>query len=313
MKNIEKRPEPCFVSAVATPLDAKERLNHDEFTRHLNEQWADDIYGVLVGGTMGAMQLLSDRTYEELVEAAAFSEPAGRMWIGAGDSSLARSKDRMALVNRYRVDGVVVLCPYVFEFSQSEIIEYFLELADFSVHPLYLYDLPLLTRTPLETDAVLRLSQHPNILGMKAAGQLSEIRELLRVVPENFHLFVAQAPRVVELLREGINHHVDGVFSLAPSWMREIDRAVRQDDWVRAAEYQARLSRLLEVILKYPVFSAFSCIMQARGFSANFAPKPFRSLTPKEREELLLDPVVVELVNLEQEKREAVISGRPSM
>jgi dihydrodipicolinate synthase/N-acetylneuraminate lyase len=54
-------------TAIGTPLDEDDNLCVDGLRRHLEEQASAGIQGVLVGGTMGVMPLLTSRTYGQLV------------------------------------------------------------------------------------------------------------------------------------------------------------------------------------------------------------------------------------------------------
>ena len=136
-----------LISAIGTPLTSDEELHIDGLYKHLEEQFAADIDGVLVAGTMGLMQLLADKTYNDLiVHSAKWWKAKGELLVGVGDASYARTVERIRLVNEVPVDGVVVLSPYFVPFSQAELLEYFRSLANASRAPLFLYDLPQRTR-----------------------------------------------------------------------------------------------------------------------------------------------------------------------
>ncbi len=253
--------------------------------------------GVLVGGTMGAMQMLTDATYRSLVDhCIEFSRGRGEVMVGVGDTGQSRTLERIQFLNERKVDAVVVLTPYFFRFSQAELIAYFKSLADRSRNPVFLYDLPVLTKTGLELDTVRELATHPKIGGIKCSGDSSLTRQLIDSVPSDFRVVVAQAHLVDLLLRHGIREHLDGVFSLAPSWVKAIKTAAEAEDWVAAAAAQKRLSALLAVLHKYGVFPTFTLLANAREIPGNFMPAPFASLTEAQIAQVLDEPVVRELL-----------------
>ena len=49
-----------FINAICTPLTEDESVHSEGLAAHLADQWEHGIEGVLVGGTMGMMQLLRD-------------------------------------------------------------------------------------------------------------------------------------------------------------------------------------------------------------------------------------------------------------
>ena len=72
----------CICSAILTPLDDRERLHVDGLQEHLRDQAEAGIDAVLVGGTMGLMQLLTEKTYADLVRAACDSWSSRRDFRG---------------------------------------------------------------------------------------------------------------------------------------------------------------------------------------------------------------------------------------
>lgn len=285
------------INAVGTPLNQDESLCADGFAAHLNDQWQAGAHGVLVCGTMGLMQLLTEQTYRQVVAASArHCQGEREVMVGVGDAGFARTRERIRYVNDHAVSGVVVLSPYLVKFSQPELIEYFSALADASRHPLFLYDLPILTGTKLELDTVLKLARHPNIHGIKCSSALDWTQSLLKAASAGFRVIVAQADHVDALARQGVTEHLDGVFSIAPHWVTEILNAAAAGDWDAAAAAQRRMSALLKVVKQYGVFQSMTVLLNARGIPGNFAPAPMRRLTEAERDALMAEEIVDELL-----------------
>jgi 4-hydroxy-tetrahydrodipicolinate synthase len=301
-----------FISAIGTPLDGVESLHGEGLQCHLNDQWSAGIDGVLVGGTMGLMQLLTEKTYLNLVERSVeLCAGRGEIMIGVGDAALARTLERVRLLNRWKVAGVVVLCPYLWKFTQHELIRYFSALGDASRNPVYLYDLPVLTGTKLELETVLTLTNHPNIRGIKCSCDFAWTRQLIDLAPSDFEIIVAQADLIDVLLQQGVRRQLDGVFAVAPMWIREIRSAGESRDWSRAAAYQQRMSALLRVMKRYGVFQAFTTIVNARGIPGNFAPAPLQPLQEEQREALLHESIVQELLDAKTVIQPRLVAATP--
>ncbi len=219
--------------------------------------------------------------------------------VGVGDTSLARTRERIELLNRYPVDGVVVVTPYLIKFSPEELVGYYRALADSSRHPLYLYDLPTLTGVKLDFETVERVAQHPNIVGIKASCEAAWTKELIRRMGDRFRIIIAQPTMVDALLREGICEHLDGMFAVAPVWTMSLVRAAESSDWDLAGAYQRRLTRLLELIRPGGVFPAVTAIFSARGIPGKCSPAPMTpQLDADARRKLLDEPIVQELLGL---------------
>jgi dihydrodipicolinate synthase/N-acetylneuraminate lyase len=287
-----------FISALCTPQTEQEALHRDGLHAHLDDQWRHGIDGLLVAGSMGMMQLLTDTTYRDLVsKAVSFTRGRGEVLVGVGDTSFARTLARIRAVEEFAIDGGVVLTPYFFPFRQDELLDYYTALADQSRKPLFLYDLPQLTGSKVELATVLRLAEHPNILGIKCSDRFDWTRQLLDLAPAGFRVIVAQPFLVDTLLRAGVREHLDGIYAVAPHWVEGIRRAADAGDWEAAGQKQRDLSALLRALRdRYPLFPAVAALLGARGIPGNVAPRPFRPLTGEERERLLAEPIVKQLL-----------------
>jgi 4-hydroxy-tetrahydrodipicolinate synthase len=284
-------------SATLTPLCDDDSLHIEGLEAHLEDQWQAGINGLLVAGTMGLMQLQTDRTYAQLIEhSLRISRGRGEILVGVGDTSLGRTLVRIELLNRYPAQGAVVVTPYLIKFKPEELVAYYRALADASRHPLYLYDLPILTGVKLDFDTVERVADHPNIFGIKASCEAEWTKELIRRMGDRFRIIIAQPTIVDKLLREGIYEHLDGMFAVAPQWAMALVRAAESGDWELAAAYQQRICRLLDLIRPMGVFPAVTAIMNARGIAGKSSPAPMRQLGADARAELLQEPIVQELL-----------------
>jgi 4-hydroxy-tetrahydrodipicolinate synthase len=289
---------PRFITALGTPLMEDDQLHLQGLRAHLDDQMAGGISSFLIAGSMGLMQLLSDRAYEQLARESV-KHCAGRceVLIGAGDTSYARTADRIALLNELKIDGVVVLPPYFLSPSQAELADYYRALAEISRAPIFLYDLPQRTRCKIEQQTVLELSRHPNIRGVKISDETALARQLFDAVEDkSFRVIIAQPDLLDVLLRHGMPEHLDGMFAMAPRWTTEIGRHAAAGRWDQAGQNQRRLIALKGCLIKYGVFPAFTAIMNARRIPGKFAPRPFRVLSDSRREELLAEPIVKELL-----------------
>jgi dihydrodipicolinate synthase/N-acetylneuraminate lyase len=150
----------------------------------------------------------------------------------------------------------------------------------------------------LDVATVVELSTHPNIAGIKCSGDLNDALELIACVDAGFRVIVAQADQVDVLCEQGVVHHLDGVFSLAPEWTMEIARASAGGDWIAAAEAQRRVSGILRLLREYGVFPSYNELMHARGIPGLFAPRPFQLLNDAQRRSLLSQPLADALARL---------------
>ncbi len=288
----------CICSAILTPLDDRERLHVDGLQEHLRDQAEAGIDAVLVGGTMGLMQLLTEKTYADLVRAACDSWTSGEIFVGVGDTSLARTLQRIHIVNEFKVDGVLALAPFFVQFSQEELCDYYRALADQSKWPLYLYDIPARTGTSLAVDTVVQMAAHPNIAGIKCSGPITQTRELIDALgTTNFRVMVGCPTMLDHLLRVGIAQHIDGLYALAPRVACAVARSAEAENWSEAAKHTQAIGNLLSTLQKYGVFPAAQEILRAKGNRACFVPRPYRPLSDERTSQLLAEAAIQAILN----------------
>ncbi len=288
-----------LMTAICTPLEIDYSLDLEALEAHIEDQWQHGISGLLVAGTMGLMQLQSDKVYRDLVEhSVGISHGRGEIMVGVGDTSFARTRDRIQFAEQFAIDGVVALPPYLVKFSQEELVEYFRALADIAEKPLYLYDLPGLVGTRLAIQTIEILAKHPNIRGIKCSGAWEETRQLIDRAYSDFRVIPAQPHLVDHLVRVGISANLDGIFGIAPDLSVAIVRSAEAGNWSRAAELQQLLSKLLNLLRdKYTIYGGCEAILNARGIRCRLVPAPMQQLNEKQRNRLLEEPLVQRLLS----------------
>ena len=286
-----------FITAIGTPLTEEEELQEQGLEIQLADQWSAGINGILVAGSMGAMQLLMDQTYRRLVERSVeLSKGQGEVLVGAGDASFARTRDRILFLNQFKIDGVAVLAPFFWKFGQDELIEYFQSLAKVSKAPVYLYDLPAVTGTKLSMETILKLAEHPNIHGAKLTCEIAFVRSLADRVGESFRIIIANPYLVDMLLHSGLYNQLDGMWAMGPRWTVRIGTCAAQGDWKGAAESQRKMIELKDVVIGKYGFGGVTTVMNARGIPGCFAPRPMSNLSPQRSRQLLDEPIIQQLI-----------------
>ncbi len=274
-----------FITAVGTPLDGEGRLIEKSFRKHLNDQIKNGIDGLLVMGTMGMMPCLSSATYIRCAEIATGKiGKKAKIMIGVGDNSIERTIERIGSIRHLKIDAVVVTTPYFFTSSQKDLFYYFTEVAERSPFPVYLYDLPQRTKVKIELETVLRLSQHKNIKGIKCSDGPAWTRTLFdKFLGKDFEVISAHYDLIDIFLRYGIRMHLDGFFSIMPSWLKEIKVAFSKNDFEEITRIQKKMTWLRNEFIKIGVFPAFTEAMNLLGFEGKFHPSHSAPLDESDR------------------------------
>jgi 4-hydroxy-tetrahydrodipicolinate synthase len=102
------------------------------------------------------------------------------------------------------VDAILSVCPYYNKPTQEGIIAHFTAIADASPVPVLLYNVPGRTVINMKAETILKLAEHPNIIGIKdAGGSIEQSMELAAHAPKDFILLSGDDNLVTTMISVG--------------------------------------------------------------------------------------------------------------
>ena len=265
------------VTALGTPLDDKGDLHEEGMRKQVEMQLGCGVHGFLVLGSMGAMQLQKDETFQQalavVVDAAEGKVP---VIVGCGDSSSDRTLRRIRWAEQHPVNGVALVPPFVFQYTDAELQTYFTELAASTNLPVYLYDNPAVTKHSLDPELIFELSKIPNIVGLKESGSLSTLRSCAERFADSSHFRVLSGKTTFldVSLYFGVDGLIDGLFALAPELGLKIWESFQEGDFSGMRATQRKYNRLAEALLSEAPFASFTEAMNLRGIPGSFVVRP---------------------------------------
>ena len=166
------------------------------------------IDGFILAATSGEGMLLASEELELLVATVRSELAAMRRFIpiclglaGAGTGKMQEMLDETAA---WPIDGYLISSPYYSRPSQRGLLQHFTVLADHASWPIALYNIPYRVSVNLETETLLELARHPNIVGMKDCGaNRAQSVELLRRRPAGFRILTGEDALYFEALSDG--------------------------------------------------------------------------------------------------------------
>jgi 4-hydroxy-tetrahydrodipicolinate synthase len=88
---------------------------------------------------------------------------------GAGNNDTRHTVEIVRAAEKAGAHGLLVVTPYYNKPPQAGLVKHFTAAADASDLPVMVYDIPARTGTPIETETLVRLAEHPRILAVKDA------------------------------------------------------------------------------------------------------------------------------------------------
>ncbi len=178
-----RRPFGRLLTAMVTPFHPDGSLDIEGAVRlatYLVDEQGND--SLVVSGTTGESPTTTDAEKETLLRAVV--EAVGdraRIVAGVGTYDTHHSVELARAAEKAGAHGLLTVTPYYNRPPQAGLIRHFTTIADATGLPVMLYDSPVRTGTPIETETLLRLAEHERIVAVKdAKGDIAETSLLTR-------------------------------------------------------------------------------------------------------------------------------------
>lgn len=193
------------LTAMVTPFTADGQVDYakaGELALYLMKNGSD---GVVVAGTTGESPTL---TREEKVKLfRAVKEKVGNQGAviaGTGSNDTAGTVELTRRAAETGVDGAMLVVPYYNKPTQEGLYRHFTAVAEQTDLPILLYNVPGRTSCNLLPATVARLAKIHNIVAIKeASGNLDQVGEIIRLVPETFAVYSGDDSLTLPILSVG--------------------------------------------------------------------------------------------------------------
>ena len=171
-----------LLTAMITPMTSDGVVDYDGAAR-LAAYLVDDMRneGLVVNGTTGEAPTTTDEEKSRLIKAVleAVGDRA-TVVAGVGTNITAHTVELARQAERAGAHGLLVVTPYYSKPAKDALAAHFTAIADATGLSSVIYDIPSRTGTAVATDTLVRLAEHPRIVGVKdAKGDLAGTSQVL--------------------------------------------------------------------------------------------------------------------------------------
>ena len=170
-----------LITAMVTPFQENGEVDYPK-ARSLALALLDSgSDGLVVSGTTGESPTLTkDEKVRLFREVKAAVGGRGSVIAGSGSNSTAESIELTKVAEDAGVDAALLVVPYYNKPTQEGLYRHFKAIAEATRLPCILYNVPSRTITNLAPETAIRLSQIPNIIGIKeASGNIDQIGAII--------------------------------------------------------------------------------------------------------------------------------------
>ena len=205
--------------------------------------------GLVVNGTTGESPTTTDAEKIDLVRAVV--EAVGHrahIIAGAGSNNTAHSVESARAAAKAGANGLLVVTPYYNKPPQEGVLAHFTAVADATDLPVMVYDIPGRTGTPIHTQTLLRMAEHPRIVAVKdAKGDLFAASEVMSQT--DLLWFSGDDALNLAHLTQGAVGMVSVVGHVAGLQYAEMVAAVGQGNLARAIEIHRQLIPAVNAVM----------------------------------------------------------------
>jgi len=263
-----------FYTALGTPVNENGDIVEASLRREIEAQIDAGASGLLLLGSMGIEESIKLSAWAEAARIAA-DAVNGRvaLFVGAMDNSVWRVRERLDLLKGLKIDGVVLTTPFYSVAGPEDLFRFFSMASDATEHPLFLYDLPGVTKVKITLPLVDRLIKAGKVKGIKT-GDIVLARQLHFAHPD-FEVLYSNIDSFDVAMSFGINKVLDGMFSCTPKNAKGFVDAYFANDMATASKYLNNILTFRDDMLGYPPVSLiciFSMAMNLLGYEGIFCP-----------------------------------------
>jgi len=240
-----------IVVPMVTPVTVDGKLDEPGTRRVIDHLIDGGVNGIFVLGTTGEAASISPRLGLQLVGLTV--EQVGdraTTYAGIGGNCLDDSMEAAEAYFQLGADVVVAHVPSYYSLTDEEQFAYYTMLADRISGPLIIYNIPKTTHMSISVDVIERLSNHPNIVGVKdSENDVERLRRLMAAVGNRpgFAAFVGVSALSLEAMRLGADGMVPSPAHLAPEMCSKLYALGRAGDLAGVAACQAHISEVAAI------------------------------------------------------------------
>ena len=168
---------------------------------------------------------------------------------GTGSNNTMRSIYLSQEAERLGADGLLVITPYYNKANANGLKLHFETIANSVNLPIIMYNVPGRTSMNMKPSLVAELAKIENIVAIKeASGDLSQVAELCRLVPDDFAVYSGNDDSILPLLTLGGKGVISVLANVCPQETHDLVQKFFDGDIEGSRKIQLKLKPLIDAL-----------------------------------------------------------------
>lgn len=232
--------------ALVTPMRADGSLDDDSLRKLVEFHISQGTDAIVAVGTTGESATLSVNEHTDVIRKVV-EYVNGRIPViaGTGANSTSEAIELTQSAKDLNVDAVLLVAPYYNKPTQEGMYLHFKAIAEAVDIPQILYNVPGRTACDLLPETVGRLSEIPNIIGIKeATGDISRVQQIKQLSVDGFELYTGEDANSVDFILAGGIGVISVTANVTPALMHDMCVAARNNEEEKAREINQKMVAL---------------------------------------------------------------------
>ena len=251
-------------------------------------QVAGGVAAICLCGTTGEAATLSDG--ERLQRVARAGELIGGRCdyvVGVGSPSTARSVSYARFAAANGADALLVVTPYYNKGTHDGITRHFHTIADSTDLPVILYNVPSRTGVDLTVGHLTEIAAHPNIRGLKEAGDsVSKLADFMAALGGKMQLYAGNDAAILPTLALGGSGVVSVLSNILPGEVADICRLFEEGKTEEARRLSLALLPLTHLLFAETNPAPLKCALSLLGLAEEEIRLPLSPVSETLREKM---------------------------
>jgi 4-hydroxy-tetrahydrodipicolinate synthase len=296
-----------ILTAMVTPFSEDGELNHGAVGEIANALISSGTESLVVAATTGEGPSLSAHEKLELFRLA--KEAVGERAAVVAGTGTYNTRESIELTREAEpyADAFLLTVPYYSRPTQEGLFQHFNAIAAATSKPCLLYNIPGRTAVNMTAETTIRLSQTPNIAGIKeASGDLSQVARIIEGADEGFRVWSGNDEDTFNVMSLGGYGVVGVITHLVGEQVAEMCDLVRAGRLAQAAEIHRRLLPLRDAMFSVTSPTPIKWTLRRLGLPVGPLRLPLVDPEPKDAERIWAE---VERHSLDLVRPAATVSG----
>ncbi|WP_319501485.1 dihydrodipicolinate synthase family protein [uncultured Draconibacterium sp.] len=284
-----------IVPPLVTPLLDNNTLDIEGLERLIEHVIQGGVHGIFILGTTGEGPSLSFNLQTEMIiESGRILNKRLPLLVGISHTSIVESIHLTQIAYEAGADAVVSAPPYYFTTSQTELAGFYETLIPQLKLPLYLYNMPGMTKMSFAPSTVKRIAQNDKVIGFKDSSAngtyfqsvMHEMRDR-----KDFSFFVGPEEMMAEAVMLGADGGVNGGANIFPKLYVDLYNAASAGNMREVRKLQAKVMQISSLIYNVGQYSSsylmgVKCALSVLGICKNILAQPFSNFKSEQEENI---------------------------